>query len=81
MTRLLRVLVATAVALVSATQASAEEVAGLVNDCLKELALAVYQYEGMVDKFIGDCVMAVFGALFALLFRLPLRAGERAGVR
>ncbi|HLD47098.1 MAG TPA: adenylate/guanylate cyclase domain-containing protein, partial [Desulfobaccales bacterium] len=40
----------------------AEDVAGLVNDCLKELALAVYQYEGMVDKFIGDCIMAVFGA-------------------
>src|SRR3990167_1823941 len=35
-----------------------EEVASLVNDCLKELVLAVYQYEGMVDKFIGDCIMA-----------------------
>jgi class 3 adenylate cyclase len=44
----------------------AEDVASLVNDCLKELALAVYQYEGMVDKFIGDCVMAVFGAPVAL---------------
>ena len=43
-----------------------EDVAGLVNDCLKELAQAVYQYEGMVDKFIGDCVMAVFGAPIAL---------------
>jgi class 3 adenylate cyclase len=43
-----------------------EEVAGLVNDCLKELAQAVYQYEGMVDKFIGDCIMAVFGAPVAL---------------
>ena len=43
-----------------------EDVAGLVNDCLKELALAVYQYEGMVDKFIGDCIMAVFGAPIAL---------------
>jgi class 3 adenylate cyclase/tetratricopeptide (TPR) repeat protein len=43
-----------------------EDLAGLVNDCLKELAEAVYQYEGMVDKFIGDCVMAVFGAPVAL---------------
>lgn len=43
-----------------------EDVAGLVNDCLKELAQAVYQYEGMVDKFIGDCIMAVFGAPIAL---------------
>ncbi|HEY3167115.1 MAG TPA: adenylate/guanylate cyclase domain-containing protein, partial [Candidatus Binatia bacterium] len=43
-----------------------EEVASLVNDCLRELVLAVYQYEGMVDKFVGDCVMAVFGAPVAL---------------
>src|SRR5260370_6468227 len=35
----------------------AEEVASFANDCMKELTAAVYQYEGMVDKFIGDCVM------------------------
>src|SRR5437868_10880954 len=39
-----------------------EEVASFSNDCMKELIDAVYQYEGMVDKFIGDCIMAVFGA-------------------
>ncbi len=44
----------------------AEEVTSLVSDCLKELAQAVYQYEGMVDKFVGDCIMAVFGAPSAL---------------
>ena len=43
-----------------------EEVASLVNDCLKELVQAVYEYEGMVDKFVGDCIMAVFGAPVAL---------------
>jgi class 3 adenylate cyclase/tetratricopeptide (TPR) repeat protein len=43
-----------------------EVVASLVNDCLKELAQAVYQHEGMVDKFVGDCIMAVFGAPVAL---------------
>lgn len=43
-----------------------EEVALLMNDCLKELADVVYQYEGMIDKFIGDCIMAVFGAPVAL---------------
>ena len=43
-----------------------EEVASFVNDCMKELVDAVYQYEGMVDKFIGDCIMAVFGAPIAL---------------
>lgn len=44
----------------------AEEVASISNDCMKELIDAVYQYEGMVDKFIGDCIMAVFGAPIAL---------------
>jgi hypothetical protein len=43
-----------------------EEVASFMNECLKDLAEAVYQYEGMVDKFIGDCIMAVFGAPVAL---------------
>ena len=43
-----------------------EDVHALVNDCLKELVQAVYLYEGMVDKFVGDCVMAVFGAPIAL---------------
>jgi class 3 adenylate cyclase/tetratricopeptide (TPR) repeat protein len=43
----------------------AEDVATLVNDCLKELVKAVYAYEGIVDKFIGDCIMAVFGAPIA----------------
>src|SRR5207247_5801157 len=43
-----------------------EEVASFSNDCMKELVAAVYQYEGMVDKFIGDCIMAVFGAPIAL---------------
>ena len=39
-----------------------EEVTMLTNEVLKEMAEAVYQYEGYVDKFIGDAVMAVFGA-------------------
>ena len=39
-----------------------EEVASVLNDCMKELIEAVYQYEGMVNQIIGDCVMAVFGA-------------------
>jgi len=40
----------------------AEEVTGCVNACFKELVDAVYQYEGMVDKFLGESIMAVFGA-------------------
>ncbi len=43
-----------------------EEVTSVVNDCMKELIEAVYQYEGMVHQIIGDCVMAVFGAPITL---------------
>ncbi|MBI5291601.1 MAG: AAA family ATPase [Chloroflexi bacterium] len=39
-----------------------EEVTNLTNEALKELAEAVYQHEGYIDKFVGDAVMAVFGA-------------------
>src|SRR5438552_10626497 len=37
-----------------------EEVATVLNDCMKELIEAVYEHEGMVHQIIGDCVMAVF---------------------
>ncbi len=41
------------------------ELGSLVGDALHELAEAVYQYEGYIDKFVGDTVMAVFGAPIA----------------
>ena len=39
-----------------------EDVVALMNRCLGDLAAIVDRYEGTVDKFIGDSVMAVFGA-------------------
>ena len=39
-----------------------EEVTDLMNGCLKRLAETVDKYEGYVDKFVGDCIMALFGA-------------------
>ena len=42
-----------------------EEVTLLMNTLLQRLAGAVYDYEGYVDKFIGDAVMALFGAPLA----------------
>ncbi|MCX7994234.1 MAG: zinc-ribbon domain-containing protein, partial [candidate division WOR-3 bacterium] len=39
-----------------------EEVKDLIDHCLQRLAAVIQKYEGFVDKFIGDCVMAVFGA-------------------
>nr|MBA3584568.1 tetratricopeptide repeat protein [Gemmatimonadota bacterium] len=42
-----------------------EEVTLLMNVLLQALAGAVYDYEGYVDKFIGDAIMALFGAPLA----------------
>ena len=43
-------------------QRDAEEVVTLVNACLAKLSECVYRYEGTIDKYIGDAIMAVFGA-------------------
>ncbi len=42
-----------------------EEVSLLVSGLLGELSQAVFRYEGYVDKFIGDAIMALFGAPLA----------------
>jgi class 3 adenylate cyclase len=39
-----------------------QEVIGLLNECMEALAGAIDAEGGVVDKFIGDEVMAVFGA-------------------
>lgn len=39
-----------------------QEVIGLLNDCMEHLSRAIDAEGGVVDKFIGDEVMAVFGA-------------------
>ena len=39
-----------------------EEVTELINRCFKVLIDVIYKYEGTIDKFIGDCIMALFGA-------------------
>jgi class 3 adenylate cyclase/tetratricopeptide (TPR) repeat protein len=43
-------------------QRDAEDVVTLVNACLARLSDCVYRYEGTLDKYIGDAIMAVFGA-------------------
>ena len=42
-----------------------EQVRGLMNDCFDQLVPVVERYEGVVDKFIGDEIMALFGAPLA----------------
>jgi len=39
-----------------------EELTALMNECFRKLSMMVYRYEGIIDKFIGDCIMAIFGA-------------------
>jgi class 3 adenylate cyclase/tetratricopeptide (TPR) repeat protein len=43
-------------------QRDAEEVVTLLNACFAKLTECVYRYEGTIDKYIGDAIMAVFGA-------------------
>jgi len=45
-----------------AASLDAESVFNLINDLLGRLAACVYRYDGLVDKFAGDGLMAVFGA-------------------
>ncbi|MEO0216824.1 MAG: adenylate/guanylate cyclase domain-containing protein [candidate division WOR-3 bacterium] len=39
-----------------------EELTFIMNECFRRLGMMVYRYEGIIDKFIGDCIMAIFGA-------------------
>ncbi len=44
---------------------SPREVATMLNTCLEKLSQAIFHFEGTLDKYIGDAVMAVFGAPLA----------------
>lgn len=39
-----------------------EEVREIVNECFNYITGPVYELEGSIDKYIGDCVMVLFGA-------------------
>ena len=39
-----------------------EEVTQIINNVFKVLTGEIVRYGGMIDKYIGDCIMALFGA-------------------
>ena len=39
-----------------------EMVTDIMNECFRFMGECVEQHGGTIDKFIGDCVMALFGA-------------------
>ncbi|MBI5274219.1 MAG: HAMP domain-containing protein [Chlamydiales bacterium] len=38
------------------------EVIKMLNDCMTKISSVIDQYEGVIDKYVGDEVMALFGA-------------------
>ena len=48
-----------------AEQMEPEAVGSLLNEYFTQMSDLVYKYDGMVDKYIGDAVMALFGIPFS----------------
>lgn len=42
-----------------------EEVVSILNRCLTNMTQVIFKYEGTIDKFLGDGLMAIFGAPIA----------------
>jgi adenylate cyclase len=47
-------------------QMEPRQVGMAINELFTELTECIFRYEGTLDKYIGDCIMAVFGAPVAM---------------
>jgi len=65
------------------TPAEVENIISLINALLSELSEAIYEFDGYIDKYVGDEIMALFGAPVAhdndpeLALRAALSMKER----
>lgn len=42
-----------------------EELREIINECFNYITVPVYELEGTIDKYMGDCVMILFGARYS----------------